>query len=229
MKKRLFLILTVLVILTFVVNTFASSLWTLPSGATGRLGFGKITGKVACSPASNAIAVPSLGNIWIYDALNGSVTTRLDSGWYGRWLICAAFSPDGTKVLTGDRSGNFKLHNASTGAVIRSFEGGWYTQSVAYSPDGTKVASGDNYGEIRIYNASTGKLLHTIYAYYDAVMGLSFSPDSSTLASCSGSSYGGGWDNEVSLWNVSTGANIYTLTGHESSIESVAFNKNGTK
>ena len=52
-------------------------------------------------------------------------------------LDSVAFSPDGTKILTGgDRTA--KLWDAGTGAVLRTLGGhSDYVSSVAFSPDGT--------------------------------------------------------------------------------------------
>jgi len=56
-----------------------------------------------------------------------------------------AYSPDGTKVLTGAENpdNTSRLWDAATGAHIRSFTGhSYHVRSVAFSPDGTKVLTG---------------------------------------------------------------------------------------
>ena len=50
---------------------------------------------------------------------------------------------------------------------------------------------------------------------------VAFSPDGSVLASAS-------WDRTVRLWDVKTGEQKGTLTGHTEMVESVAFSPDGT-
>src|SRR6266850_6117506 len=49
---------------------------------------------------------------------------------------------------------------------------------------------------------------------------VAFSPDGTTVAS-------GGADNDVKLWEASTGALLHTLKGHSASVDSVAFSPDG--
>ena len=148
-----------------------------------------------------------------------------------------AFSPDGKTLASGSLDNTVKLWDVSTGTELRTLEGhSAEVLSVAFSPDGKTLASGSRKGTIKLWDVSTGTELRTLTPMakylirtrpgasdengFAAVFSVAFSPDGKTLAS-------GSEDNTVKLWDVSTGAELRTLTGHSESVESVAFSTNG--
>jgi len=64
-----------------------------------------------------------------------------------------AFSPDGTKVLTGSDDGTAKSWDAATGALIQTFTAteDSAVHSVAFSPDGMNVLAGSTDGTTRLW------------------------------------------------------------------------------
>ena len=58
-------------------------------------------------------------------------------------LHSVAYSPDGTKIISGSGDKTIKIWDANTGECLQTFKGHSGTvSSVAYSPDGTKIISG---------------------------------------------------------------------------------------
>ena len=53
-----------------------------------------------------------------------------------------------------------------------------------------------------------------------AIVGVSYSPDGTTVATAS-------WDRTARLWDVNTGSELRTLDGHTDDVDSVAFGPDG--
>jgi WD40 repeat protein len=69
-----------------------------------------------------------------------------------------AFSPDGSKIISGSDDKTIRVWDASTGIEmlppLRGHDGS--ISSVAFSPDGSKIISGSSDKTIRVWDASTG-------------------------------------------------------------------------
>jgi len=145
-----------------------------------------------------------------------------------------AWSPDGSKIAAGDRTGDLRVWDAATGADLLTMSGhdGDVT-SMAWSPDGSKIATvtdgSDNsaapwHGSVLIWDAATGANLHTLTGHTARLDSVSWSPDGTKVVSASPI------DESVRVWDAATGANLLTLTLPSSQNEtSVAWSPDGTK
>ena len=111
----------------------------------------------------------------------------------------ANLSPDGTKVVTAERTGIVGLWDAGTGKQIRLLRGHEdQIHDARFSPDGKTIASGARDGTARTWNVETGAQIAVHQqqggSYVDTV---SFSPDGKWVMSA-----GNGW---VEIWNATTG------------------------
>ena len=78
-------------------------------------------------------------------------------------VYSVAYSPDGTKIISGSYDQTIKIWDANTGECLKTLEGHIEpVQSVAYSPDGTKIISGSVDKTIKIWDANTGQCLKTL-------------------------------------------------------------------
>ena len=73
-------------------------------------------------------------------------------------VFSVAYSPDGTKIISGSRDKTVKIWDANTRECLKTLEGHsddvW---SVAYSPDGTKIISGSDDKTVKIWDTNTGE------------------------------------------------------------------------
>lgn len=111
----------------------------------------------------------------------------------------ANLSPDGTKVVTAERTGIVGLWDAATGKQIRLLRGHEdQIHDARFSPDGKAIASAARDGTARTWDVETGAQIavhkQSGGSYVDAV---SFSPDGRWVLSS-----GNGW---VEIWNARTG------------------------
>lgn len=203
----------------------------LPEGAIARFGKGYIQG-IEYSPDGTRLAVTTAIGVWIYDTQTGEELNLITGGHTDR-VYSAAYSPDGKIIATGSWDDTLRLWDTRTGKNIKTFKG--YTfgiSSVAYSPDGSTIAI-HNFRKhtIELLNAHTGKHLKTLIGHEDpsalyeghpdaSIASFTYSPDGKTIVS-------GGGDKTVRLWNVHSGENIRTLTGHIEAVRAVAYSPDG--
>jgi WD40 repeat protein len=89
-----------------------------------------------------------------------------------------AFSPDGTRIVSGSSDKSVRVWDASTGAELKVLNG--HTSavySVAFSPDGTRIVSGSSDNSVRVWDASTGAELKVLNGHTESVNSVAFSPD----------------------------------------------------
>lgn len=193
--------------------------WSLPEGATARIGKGVIT-DIAYSPDGSQLAVASLIGIWIYDARTGA---ELDLLTKHSSIYSIAYSPDGKTLATADNLNVF-LWDADTReyktTLIEATKGMFsIINSIAYSPDGTTLATAGG-TEAYLWDAETGEHKATLIEHAAGVNALIYSPDGKTIATIIG-------DYKVFLWDADTRKRKATLRGHTDNINSVTYSPDG--
>ena len=135
----------------------------------------------------------------------------------------AAFSPDGTKIVTASEDYTARIWNAQTGECMKTLTGHTNeVNSAAFSPDGTKIVTASWDKTAKIWNAQTDECMSTLTEHTGLVHSATFSHDGTMIVTASG-------DHSAKIWNVATGQCMQTLTGHDNWVLSATFSPDDTQ
>lgn len=196
---------------------------------------------VAFSPDGQHIATGgNSGNVRIWEVPTGgmSFTENIGPGELGENAVSdVSYSPDGTLIGGIDARRAFLL-DAHTGEAIASIwgiggTGFTFFNSVAFSPDGALIAFGAADGSIRLWGVEelldmeetdAEDALQVLLGHEQMrpIVGLTFSPDGTRIASAS-------WDTTVRVWDVESGSSIAVLDAHTDQAWGVAFHPDGRR
>lgn len=190
------------------------------------------------------------GTIKLWNATNGDNVPTFRG--HSDSVNSVAFSPDGTQIASASDDETVKIWGIDSVEALRTLTGpGKKVLSVAFSPDGTQIASSnkcrkgyidghefsDHDNVLKLWDIASGKDLLTFVGHEDDVNCVVFSPDGTLIASASGSrDYRFSVDrdnpirdNTIRLWDVASGKNLRTLTGHKDAVNRVAFSPDGKR
>ncbi|MCG9131026.1 WD40 repeat domain-containing protein [Candidatus Poribacteria bacterium] len=185
------------------------------------------------SPASDQIAVVRRNSVLIYDAETGaeiSLITRHTAS-----ITAIFFNPDGKTLMSACEKGTICISETSTGkctGTIHDYEG----EFVAFSPDGNSFAA-KSWGladwevdKIHVFDIATSTLVQTIRADgRSGFLGVVFSPDGKTLAISEYERNILDGPCPISIWDISTGTRLKTLTVVGGGAYSIVFSPDGRK
>ena len=131
----------------------------------------------------------------VWDAATGIAIVAL-SGHEGP-VWSAAFSPDGSRLVTRSDD-NVRVWDAASGKAIAVFSGHEDTvRSAAFSPDGTRVVTALRDCTAWVWDAATGEELVVLSGHWASINSAAFSSDGTRIITASD-------DKTARIWDVST-------------------------
>ncbi len=148
---------------------------------------------------------------------------------HSEWVFSLAFSPDGRlfystsggpDIWHDGKDSAVRVWDVETGKEIRRLEGHkGRVLCVAVSPDGRQVLTGGDTSLI-LWDASNGKIIRRIEGHIGMLACVSFLPDGKHAVS-------GSFDKTIRLWDVSTGMEKSSFTGHPKEVTWLAVSSDG--
>ncbi|MFY8220591.1 MAG: WD40 repeat domain-containing serine/threonine protein kinase [Pirellulales bacterium] len=140
-------------------------------------------------------------------------------------VLAAAWSPDGTRLATGDRKGALRMVDATALGAMPDAAVEFSTHDaavwrIAWSPDGRMLATASEDKAVRLWDVWTGRELQQITGHGAKMYGVAFGPDGTVVATS-------GADHTARLWDVATGAERVVLAGHTGTVFSVVLSSDG--
>jgi eukaryotic-like serine/threonine-protein kinase len=169
------------------------------------------------APVRNAAAFSVFQDVRAADVELGAL-----SG-HGDRVKSAAYSPDGTHIVTASWDKTARAWDARTGAqqlVLSGHDG--YVESAVYSPDGTRIVTASWDKTARVWDARTGVSIAVLSGHEDSVMRAAYSADGTRIVTAS-------QDRTARIWDAVTGLQRAALVGHGDSVISAAYSPDDTR
>jgi RNA polymerase sigma factor (sigma-70 family) len=132
----------------------------------------------------------------------------------------AAFSRDGTKIVSGGVDGTVRVWDTDSGNSLQTLKiDRLTTMAVTFMPDGKRVVSGGSDGLIRIWDA-TGKEVAKFEGHTAIISALAVTQDGKLLISA-------GYDKTVRVWDLATGTELRCFRGHTAVVQCVCVSPDG--
>ncbi|KAH7024897.1 beta transducin-like protein HET-E2C*40 [Microdochium trichocladiopsis] len=202
-----------------ITTTTCLSTRLVPTGGSMKvLCFSTDAQQVILASKPSLTSEESPGWLDVRDASEGTRIVHLHG--HDSHVLCAAFSADNRRIVSGTRDGIIKIWNATTGECQSTLNAGpILVRSCAFSPDNRRIISGHPY-TIHIWDASAHSNCSAPAGHKDMIRSIAFSADGQHVVSTS-------IDGTAKLWGTASGTCLATLAGHTNQTFSAAFSPNG--
>jgi eukaryotic-like serine/threonine-protein kinase len=156
------------------------------------------------------------------DAMRSVDSERLSLAGHTGELELAAFSRDGTLIVTAGAGRTATVWDSAAGTVVATLGGHERgITSASFSPDHSRIVTASRDGTARLWDARTGVVLSTL-DHPDEVWSAAFGPDGARVVTTGG-------DGVVRLWDARTAQLLVSLEGHRGDVYSAAFSADGAR
>jgi WD40 repeat protein/type II secretory pathway predicted ATPase ExeA len=164
---------------------------------------------------------------WAYDPATQSCQPLLTFTEQNSSIWSVSYSHDGQFVLSGLANGSVSLWDASSGALIRTFDGHLFgVHAVAFSPNGAYAATGDEMGRLLLWNVDSGQIAAEQTTAHDgSISALSFAPNGRVILSAA-------LDGTLRSWNADSASNnllqeLAVFVGHDAGVRALEISSDG--
>jgi WD40 repeat protein len=196
-------------------------LWDLSSGQClwvrkdnmSTYGFSPEGSYILCGPKMKHRGNEKEKELQLLDASTGDCIQLLKGQF--AWST-AAFSPDGARILTGGRDATLSLWDVNSGHCSIMGTATQMARCVATSKDYIAFRGGNE--KLWLWHIVSNNFQPCFCRFKDS--NVSFSQDGQLFFSW-------GYENDLKVWNISTGQCLHVLKGHSSRVVSVDFSSDG--
>jgi len=156
--------------------------------------------------------------VWDLDSGQELLTYRCRN-----WPDCAAFSPDGGQIVSGDSSGEIKVRDVTMYPLGTMLEGHRaYVHWLVFSPDGNSIVSCGADSAVKLWDVASGVEKSTWGKFMSRSFSVAFHPNGEEIALGKG-------DGRIVIWDTATKKVVRTISGHEDKITCISFNSDGRR
>lgn len=145
----------------------------------------------------------------------------------GQSVLALAYNSDGSRLLIGGESRAVQIWQQPDSQLLYRLQTSEAISSLAVRPGSNTVAVGLAFtGRIELWDGGTGAFLAALpESHFGGVEALAFTTDGELMASA-----GGGFFDQVMVWDMHSNTRLHSLTGFEdATVYSVAFSPDGRR
>ncbi len=150
-----------------------------------------------------------------------STATGVANGDGAIWSL--AWSPDGTRIASGDGLHRVQVWDAATGKLFVTYtKHSGPINALAWSPDGTSIVSASADNTVQVWDATTGaqRLVYTRHS--QGVRAVFWASDGQSILSA-------GADGIIWAWDASNGNPIWLYKGHTAPVNALAWSPDNSQ